>query len=145
MSLVSCSCVVRVASSCVPRVVVEFVGYSSCQVLPVAEQLFVCTEGLLGEVLVAHSSVMAAFKNTSPETFAVAVRAMNKLACTSRVADVKLQIDRVSEGGSNEAASQLCTAARQQSLHDLQARPDLARGPCWRDPDTISAGFAGTS
>ncbi|CAE7467270.1 unnamed protein product, partial [Symbiodinium microadriaticum] len=72
------------------------------QVLPVAEQLFVCTEGLLGEVLVAHSSVMAAFKNTSPETFAVAVRAMNKLACTSRVADVKLQIDRVSEGGSNE-------------------------------------------
>ncbi|CAE7824581.1 unnamed protein product, partial [Symbiodinium sp. CCMP2456] len=100
------------------------------QVLPAAEQLFVCTEGLLGEILVAHSSVMDAFKKLAPETFAVAVRAMNKLACSSRVADLKLQITRVSEGpaatGPNEAAGQLCKAAqRLVDLLDQSHRQDL--------------------
>lgn len=114
-----------VASSCAPHVI----GYSTCQVLPGAEQLFSCTESLLGEVLVAHHSVRNAFRELTPETFAAAVRSLNKLSCTSKLADVKLQITRVSESGvaaTNDAAGQLYKAAQQVvDLLDPSHREDL--------------------
>ena len=73
------------------------------------------------------------------------------------VARCALQLGRLHEGGGGEAVDRQIGGggdaaavlqggdAAGRAISARFARPDLARGPCWRDPDTISAGFAGTS